>query len=348
MYKKIEIRNLRAITKLEIDNLGQINLFVGNNNCGKTTVLEALFFLIGATNPQLPITVNTFRGLPFLSSTLWMTFFNNLQYTNPIEILGLISDSSNEQKLLIHPHYKKATVKEELEVSTVSFRGDSKPIAEIDGLELTYTETENPGREDVSRIFLKNNELVSEGVKGGPVRGIFVSPLTEFSWKDRFDSIQQRKKVSDVINAVRKIEPKISDLRLNAVGLLVGDIGLSNLIPVNLFGGGTARFLSIALAMVDTPKGIVLIDELDDGLHHSAQENVWKAIFDWAQTLDVQVFATTHSYECIKAFRACAGESLFPEKAKLFRIEREVDKFRTIEFMPDEITRFLENMWEIR
>ena len=75
MFKNIRIENLRTITHLEINNLGPVNLFVGQNNCGKTTILEAIFFLVGGTNPHLPVKANTLRGLPFLSDELWSTFF---------------------------------------------------------------------------------------------------------------------------------------------------------------------------------------------------------------------------------------------------------------------------------
>lgn len=347
MFKSITIRNLRAITELTIGNLGQVNLFVGQNNCGKTTILEALFFLIGATNPKLPVSANVFRGLTFLSNTLWHTYFHNMVSTIPIEIVGQTRDTMEKQKLLIYPRSKKTSATQPLVADSVSFAGDSKPLIELDGLKLHYTSSQEPNAETISTVFIKDKELISEGSKERPVRGIFVSYATEFDWKARFDAVQDKKRIPDVISAMTKIEPRISDLRLNAIGLLVADIGLPNLIPVNLIGGGTARFLSIALAILDSRKGIVMIDEIDNGLHHSAQETIWKAVFAWAEELDVQVFATTHSYECIKAFTTCAKSSLFADQAKLFRIERKDDSFKSIDFGPEELAGFFEKMWEI-
>lgn len=349
MFKTIKIKNLKLFTNLEIYNLGQVNLIVGKNNCGKTTFLEALFFLIGATNPKLPINVNIFRGLPFLSNNLWPTYFHNLNWNNPIEIIGLRSETSEEQRLLILPKFREAVPSKGPVVETSSFINDSKPEIQLDGIELQYNKPTTPHDTLISKVFLRGNELVSEGMKERPVRGVFVSPLTEFDWKERFDAIQNRKRVQDIVSTLRKIEPRISDLRLNAVGLLLGDIGLPNLIPINLFGGGTARFLSIAMAMLDSPKGIVLIDEIDYGLHYSAQETIWNSIISWAEDLDVQVFATTHSYDCIEAFTRCTKGSLFSRESRLFRIEREENgEFKSTLFETDSLDRFLEKRWEIR
>ncbi|MCH9021233.1 MAG: AAA family ATPase, partial [Planctomycetes bacterium] len=85
--KNIKIKNLRAIKELQLDNFGQVNLFVGENNCGKTTVLEALFLLCGAKNPQLLIKINSLRRLPFISDEILCTFFHNMEYERPIEII---------------------------------------------------------------------------------------------------------------------------------------------------------------------------------------------------------------------------------------------------------------------
>jgi hypothetical protein len=97
MYKSITIRNFRALTELQVDNLGPINLFVGRNNCGKTTFLEGVFLLVGGTNPRLPININGFRGLSFIIPDYWPTFFHNMQVSVPIEIQGQSQDGLSFQ-----------------------------------------------------------------------------------------------------------------------------------------------------------------------------------------------------------------------------------------------------------
>jgi AAA15 family ATPase/GTPase len=351
MFKNIKIKNLRTITELEINNLGQVNLFVGNNNCGKTTLLEAIFFLIGATNPNLPVSANTFRGLPFVSNKLWETYFHNMDPTVVIEIGGQIRAKMEEQFLLIRPHYPKSTTAEPIQndVSSISFApGDSETTRKLDGLELTYTSSENPSNKIISEVMLKNGDIITEGKTERDIRGVFVNPLTIYDWKGRFAQVQRKKRIDEVISLLKEIEPNISDLRLNEVGLLEVDIGLSSLLPANLMGGGIAKFLSIAIAMLDYQNGIVLIDELENGLGHSAQQKIWKAVFNWAQDLNVQVFATTHSIECVKAFNNSTDNTLFGSEAKLFRIERKDEKFRAVEYTKELLAESIESNWEIR
>lgn len=351
MFTSIRIRNLRAITELEVNNIGQVNLFVGDNSCGKTTLLEAIFFLIGATNPKLPINANTFRGLPFISSRLWDTYFHNMDATVAIEISGQLRTPVEEQRLLIRPHYLKRSVGEPAPsdiVSPSSAPGDSETTQEIDGLELAYIGSENYSKEVTSRIFLRKDELTSEGTRERAIRGVFVGPLTIHDWKPRFAEVQREKRLSEVISLLNEIEPNIADLRLNDVGLLEADIGLPKLMPANLMGGGIAKLLSIALAMLDYQNGIVLIDEIENGLGHSAQQRIWEAILNWAQSLNVQVFATTHSIECVRAFNNAADTTLFVSEARLFRIERKDENFRAVEYSKDDLAQSLESNWEVR
>jgi len=351
MFKNIKIKNLRAITELEIENLGQVNLFVGQNNCGKTTLLEALFFIIGRTNPQLLINANVFRGLRFLSNEYWETFFNNMDTNSDIEISVNIQETGEEQKLVIHPVIQKQTTAKPVASDIVSIgiqNGDAKPAFTPNGLELVSTSSQDPTTKSISRIFLKGNDLTSEGTKDSSVHGIFVCPATRFDWKARLASIQRKKRVGELISSLKEIEPDISDIRINEIGILEADIGLRKLIPVNLMGGGIANSLSILLAMLDSKDGVVLIDEIENGLHHSIQNKIWKAIFNWAQELNVQTFITTHSNESIRAFSSSVETTLFSSKAKLFRIERKDEKFRAVEFTRELLSESLESKWEVR
>jgi len=351
MYKSIKIRNLRAITNLEIDDLAQVNLFVGNNGCGKTTVLEALFFLIGATNPKLPVNANAFRGLPVVNDELWGTFFHDMDSSLAVEIMGEVRETGEKEKLVIRAKMKSDEETPAVPSASVSVEvetADSKPSVLQKGLELEYWSSEYPDKPIVTSIVRSNNDLVATGTKERPVRGVFVGPTTRFNWRGRFGALQRNKLVNDLIVFLREMEPTISDVRLNDAGFLEADIGLPSLIPVNLMGGGIAEFMSAAVAMLDHKNGIILIDEIEGGLHYSAQEKIWKAILSWAQGRNVQVFATTHSYECIRAFCSSVQGTLFESAAKLFRIERKDDKFRAIEYSKEVLAESLDSSWEVR
>jgi len=353
MFKSIRIKNLRAITDLEIDNLGQVNLFVGRNNCGKTTVLEGVFFLANPGNPHLPIVANGARGLNSLSNELWQTCFHNLDADIPIELSGQEAGSQLQQTLSIRPRREQGILSEGAASDIVPLQGGTghagAPGFVTNGLNLEYVIADQ-GKKTAS-IVLAQGKLKTEPevLKEAPFRSVFLTAATGRDWNEVFDSVQRKKQIPEVISQLRKIEPGILDLRLNTVGLLEVDIGIpGQLIPFNLTGGGTARFLSIVLHMLHCQNGVVLIDEIENGLHHSVQEILWRAIFTWAHDLNVQVFAATHSYECIKAFAGCQKEALFPGDGKLFRIEREDDVFKAVEFGGEDLAVSLEEMWEVR
>ncbi len=86
MFKSLEIRNLRGIKSANIEGLSQINLFFGKNNCGKSTVLEALFLISGQSNPTLPLSINSMRNYSkFAEEDLNIEFYN-LDPRNKISI----------------------------------------------------------------------------------------------------------------------------------------------------------------------------------------------------------------------------------------------------------------------
>ena len=91
-------------------------------------------------------------------------------------------------------------------------------------------------------------------------------------------------------------------------------------VPLCSFGDGVNRLFGIALALVTAKDGLLLIDEVENGLHHSVQYEVWKMIFALAQKLNVQVLATSHSWDTIEAFQKAASET--PEDGVLVRLLR--------------------------
>ncbi len=349
MYNKISIKNLRGINYLEVDNLGQINLIVGDNNCGKTTFLEGIFYLIGATNPMLPLRTNTFRGLEYTNDDLWLSFFNNMQIESPIKIVGSDNNTGKDESLSITPFFDNSSKKDL--VNSDSNNGDSLQKESPSGLNFGFSDFSKPDEIITTVAKRVDNKIATEGAKDFKRRekkGIFVCQNTRFDWKNRFDSIQRKRLVPKLVNCLKEIEPDIEDIRLNVMNTLEADAGLPKLIPLNLMGGGIATYISVALAMLDYADGVVLIDEIENGLHYSVQEKLWKAIFSWAQELHTQVFATTHSYENIKAFHSASKESLFRDQSKLIRLERKENAYKAVEIPQDELGVTIDEQWEVR
>ena len=103
--------------------------------------------------------------------------------------------------------------------------------------------------------------------------------------------------------------------------MIHGDIGLPRLVPIPFMGDGVRRVLSIVLAIANASGGVVLIDEIENGLHYSAQKHLWQAVAAAARRLDVQIFATTHSWELIRSAHEAFSET-HPTDFRLHRLDR--------------------------
>ncbi|MGR8932937.1 MAG: AAA family ATPase [Gammaproteobacteria bacterium] len=92
-------------------------------------------------------------------------------------------------------------------------------------------------------------------------------------------------------------------------------------VPLGQLGEGINRALGLALALVNTSNGYLLIDEFETGLHYSVQTEMWRLVFKHAKRLNIQIFATTHSWNCIEAFQEAAAENQ-NEEAMLIRLQK--------------------------
>ncbi len=95
--------------------------------------------------------------------------------------------------------------------------------------------------------------------------------------------------------------------------------------PVSLksLGDGAYRLFTLALVLSNAEDGILLVDEIENGIHYSALPDVWRLIFQTARRLNVQVFATTHSWDCIEAFQKAASEDDDPNSGVLVRLQND-------------------------
>jgi AAA15 family ATPase/GTPase len=105
--------------------------------------------------------------------------------------------------------------------------------------------------------------------------------------------------------------------------MLYGDIGLANLISLPLMGDGMLRLTNFVLQIANAQNGVLLIDEIENGLHYSVITNVWKAIASAAKEYNTQVFATTHSWECVlSAHEAFESSETYDSDFQLHRLDR--------------------------
>lgn len=317
MLRSFTLKNFRCFQDFTLEPLERVNLIAGKNNVGKTSLLEAIFIFINPRNPELPFQLNRLRGI---TSSIRVAdieemrgFFYNQEVEEVIELSS--SEDNNLQRVL------KISLAESEEPQIISNDDDStsfKPnesltteVRTYDRLVLDYQDSF--GKKDTSHLSLTSQgKLLSEGRLLGvgsrpkyPL-GIYITTSTNSPREDaeRFSKLERVGRQDEVLETLRILEPRLQRLTLLVVDrdpIIHGDVGMRELVPLPLMGEGMRRLLSIVLAIANARGGIVLIDEVENGLHYSVMTDVWKAIAYASRLADAQIFATTHSQECILA-----------------------------------------------
>jgi hypothetical protein len=166
-----------------------------------------------------------------------------------------------------------------------------------------------------------------------------------------WDALIQGPGQEQVLNWLRMLNPRIEALdyiagRLRARVALLKVEGEGR-IPLGSMGDGLRRMFHIGLAMATASKGVLLIDEFENGLHWRVQRELWAALGKAAQEFDVQIFATTHSRDCIDGFVSASKESGTPE-ATVYRLERKGDEIYAVDLSLINVEAALELNGEVR
>lgn len=353
----IEIKNFRGIKELVVTDFARVNLFVGKNNCGKTSILESIFLSIGISNPQLAINIDTFRGLLHNESDDFNFIFYNLDPSNKISIKTQFVSPSQYRHLNINPIFtaiqRNLKLNSSNEISSLSTTATAKGIS---GINFEFSvKSLSQSRDN----FLKSSiELNPGGIKIQPSKdyvekntGIYLNSRTiSQELHTRLDKIIQKKEQKKFIKTLKLIDSRIADLSLGSNNMIYFDIGIERLIPIQLMGDGISRLLSILVTMANAENGIVLIDEIENGLHATALDLLWGLIKDAAHTYNVQIFATTHSLECVKTFSDSFNSELIDKDiSRLYRIEKaQNDVYSTTKYNSEVLKAAIESNWEVR
>lgn len=311
MYTKLEISHFRAFSSLSIAPLNRINLIAGDNNIGKTGILEAIY-LAHANFEDL-------KNLPYLFRRQQSNVAQNSR-----------DQTDNFWLWLFHNRILSEKWRIALKDSTGARRSLEGKLVLHDGAgELPFVEHANR-----SNLTLKISTDVGEGIheawyrlnpgfdafRGGPTRSSihvtavstkFVSPSDD---AELVNTIAVRNEDEELVDYMRLIEPRLKKLKyLKLEGhkfpYVYADIGFGRgkeLIPASQLGQGFARLLSLFATLMVNRTQILLVDEIENGLQHDALVPIWNALGKFARDRDIQVFATTHSYECIEAAHEAA------------------------------------------
>lgn len=180
---------------------------------------------------------------------------------------------------------------------------------------------------------------------------VFISFSSDFKLiTELWEKIVLTPKEDDVIDVIKDtVEPKLKrfDVGSRVVKVRLSDTEIP--VPITTLGDGVQRVLLMALGLANAQNSILLIDEIELGLHHSVMEKLWRMIFKYAKKWDIQVFATTHSQDAIRTFQYVACEEENKSEAQFIRLQvGRKGNNEAIIFETDKLTDVLSIPMEIR
>lgn len=375
MLNSLEIKNFRSLKSFQVTKLGRVNLIVGKNSSGKSSVLEALRIYAGNAQRGLLEEIATGHDEKFRLQESEQSdsdqqfpfedFFTGRQFPQD-EGTGISIGETGENTDLLRIEH--GFLHETEEVVTNDMGGTLE----------TSTRTR---RQRIPRVSVKNIEngtvrqtlFVGKGDRWTPIMLDRSSPRyrstpfdpsgtlpcsvipTQFvsvdELADEWDKIvfteyqEVVRKALQIISQnfedltfVRNDDDRLSFRREFSRSAKVKMSDTPRPVPLNSLGDGMLRVLQLVLKVFPAKDGFLLIDEFENGLHFSVQEKVWALLFELAQKLNIQIFATTHSWDCIESF-AKAAIARQDIEGVLFRVgksARDSDKGQVIATVFDE------------
>lgn len=160
--------------------------------------------------------------------------------------------------------------------------------------------------------------------------------------------VLQDKKETVVIDALKQIDDRIKDFVLFEDEVMV-DVGLEKRIPINILGDGVRKFFTLILAIYRSKNGILLIDEIDNGLHFSTMEKLWRILLNVATIFNVQLFITTHNIDSLKGLKnVLASDNSLKNLVSAYKILRKEKIHETLYYSADSFSTVIQQENEIR
>ena len=335
-FTNVEVDGFRGLRSLKLDGLGRVNIFVGGNNSGKTSVLEALSILCQPYNPGEWLSMirrRDFGGLDetYVQSLRWC-FTQATALTDPETLIDAVCEFKcqgsfplrglrvNYSELIGEPNpdeVRRSSIRSRLHRPNTSIIGEIMRGADLvhvpawsESGQLNLFSEDNIDEEPVSlRVWERIYPL---RFNRPDRRRLDSKTLTPYSYQTNRTQVQSQSKLifqddsPSVLELLRDFDADIEGIDLAsfrgdrpAIYIKHSKLGMA---PLSIFGDAMRRSVLLAATLPSLKEGgILLIDEVEVGIHISALRKVFKWLVDAAQKFNVQVFVTTHSLEALDA-----------------------------------------------
>jgi len=375
MLRDLKIENYRLFHQFEINSLAGVNLIVGNNNSGKSSLLEAIHLLTSDETRSSLIYILSERGE--VSSGMLDPRIDRFRtggyqisqiFHDRLITLGQYADFQSHfdkamslRIVLQESHPQKTNESDQLTL----FEKDEIVDDIVLGGNAEFLVFERHGNgADTQRESLR---ITEDGVvidnRSSSIRRVSHPKgksrllTTNYIGYDElailWDRITLTPKEDKVVEALKILEPLVDRISFTSSqtsnsGILLRLKGENDPIPLGSMGDGMRRIMAIIASLVSVEKGTLLVDEIDTGLYHGALTDMWRLVLETSAKQDAQVFATTHSWDCVRAFQQALDKFKDPEIGRLIRLEKFGNKVNAILYSADELDIAIEQGIEVR
>lgn len=358
MIEALRVENFRSFKLLELSKLKRVNVIVGGNASGKTALIEAIKLGLDATPGSFPW-LNSMRGMVFMMppnltaeqfKEQFVDFFHEFNPETPISIR--IDDSSNRSATLrVFFDPKRATTTQ----PGIGFQASPSLSIPTTIIPLVFERVDFQGQKNalIATISPQGQLQMDPGRPMGIISGFFSNayfgvPQENALWLSKL-SVEKRS--GEVIESLQRHYPFIRDVTsettAQGVGTVYADLPhLQRKIPLSLVSSGISRLFTLMLAIVTFRGGVVLIDEVENGVFHNQYSLIWKTLADLAEHHNTQLFISTHSRECLREALPTVREK--KKDFALLRVRRENGQSVIEPFSGDQLESALEKNGEVR
>lgn len=331
LIKKIDIKSFRGIRNLQLEELMPINILTGDNNCGKTSVLEIL------ESYSEPYSFGTWYSLVRKDS--YQPSFYGMSYYEGFYDLFNINEEKKELGYSIETENEKTEVflfakedKEEVTEETFNFVQGYRLINEEDAeerlhllakLDMQITiNGKNVSEDSVyegQRRFIKKQKIrQSEYAENmwGRKNIVYISPIRHAEGNLFLNEVLDNPDLyEEMLSVLKDYDEDIISINYdsNDNGNVRGIYKIlskshKKALPLNVYGDGMKKAILLMSAVVKAQNGILLLDEFETAIHTSAMSRTFRWILDTCMKLNVQVFLTSHSQEAIDKVLKCSPD----------------------------------------
>jgi hypothetical protein len=370
MLKTVHIRNYRGFEEYSLKGLQRVNLLVGKNNAGKTALLESVHLLATGGDVGVFYEIANRRGEVTPGGT---------SDTGRLDLSHFFYGHTVSEGSSFSVHSDNGLPKLDVKVVPLSMDmvdrlpfDDEVPRRYAYGLTIACGPTEDSITLPIeimedgavaidSRAWLRPTP---PGERSAKRMARFISPdsMSERQLRIVWDQIITASQEAEVIQAMRILDPSIGSVafltgevqsarypapRPRSTGVVVGFNNGSRRIPLGSCGDGMRRLLAISAALIRSKGGFLIVDEIDTGFHYSIMGDLWKLVIRTAMAQDVQVFATTHSLDCIRGLaKVCREDAEMKAQISLNKIAPKLKS--SVPFSGEELVTVDENEIEVR